>query len=186
MAKLTDDARQKAADAAKAQGFSAEAGEAMLSALIAGGGRQAQFNHPEFGGMGQWSGGMTQIGDMFNSGLKSRVEALAAELSRLVSGGDRLTEEGGSQDSGGQTGGGSDWPAELGSPSSSGSQNNMAYAIFPQKQRLAVRTGGQVKIYDTGDHRIGGVSQSQSGTQDLAFTSQNGTVRLDDLKPVTG
>lgn len=183
MAKLTDDARQKAAEAAKAQGFSAEAGEAMLSALIAGGGRQAQFNHPEFGGMGQWTGGMTQIGDMFNSGLKARVEALAAELSRLASDREALTE-----DSDGEGGGkaGGDWPEELGSPSSSGSQNDMAYAVFPQKQRLAIRSGGKVKVYDTGDHRIGGVSQSQSGTQNLAFTSQNGTVRLDDLKVVSG
>lgn len=187
MARLTQDARQKAADAAKAQGFSPEAAEAMLSALIAGGGRQAQFNHPEFGGMGQWSGGMTQIGDMFNSALKARVEALAADLSALAAKGDALTEgdgvsKGFSDGSGHGVSG--DWPKDLGTPSSTGSQNDMAYAVFPGSRRLAVRQDGKLTVYDTGDHRIGGVQQAQGGRQTLAFSSQNGEVGLEDLKQV--
>lgn len=186
MARLTQDARQKAADAAKAQGFSPEAGEAMLSALIASGGRQAQFNHPEFGGMGQWSGGMTQIGDMFNSALKARVEALAADLSSLAAKGDALTEgDGGTGDSEGSGHGpSSDWPKDLGTPSSTGSQNDMAYAVFPGSRRLAVRQNGKVTVYDTGDHHIGGAQQAQGGRQTLAFSTQNGEVRLEDLKQV--
>jgi hypothetical protein len=39
-----------------------------------------------------------------------------------------------------------------------------------------------VRVYDTGDHRIGGVSQQQGATQTLSFSSQLGTVRLEDLK----
>ncbi|WP_300440608.1 hypothetical protein, partial [Zoogloea sp.] len=51
-------------------GFSVDAGRAAYSALQAGGFSQAQFGHPELGGMGQWmSGGMMMIGDMFNEGL---------------------------------------------------------------------------------------------------------------------
>ena len=64
-------------------GFSADAGRAAYSALQSGGFSQAQFGHPELGGMGQWmSGGMMMIGDMFNEGLKWRVSALLNELSQ--------------------------------------------------------------------------------------------------------
>ena len=58
--------------------------EALLTALVAGGGSQAQFNIPELGGMGQWSrGGMVMVGDMFNNALKARVDALCTELAGL-------------------------------------------------------------------------------------------------------
>ena len=57
----------------------------LLGALAHGNGRQAQFNHPELGGMGQWSqGGMIMVGDMFNQGLKHRVDALCNELAGLL------------------------------------------------------------------------------------------------------
>ena len=56
-------------------GFSGDAGRAAYAALQAGGFSQAQFSHPELGGMGQWmSGGMMMIGDMFNDNLKWRVD----------------------------------------------------------------------------------------------------------------
>ncbi|MCB8882560.1 hypothetical protein ACELLULO517_20105 [Acidisoma cellulosilytica] len=74
------------------------------------------------------------------------------------------------------------WPADLGQPSTSGSQNAMRYAFFPEKHRLLVEKDGNLTAYDTGDHHISGVSQQQSQGQDLAFTSQNGTVGLDELK----
>jgi hypothetical protein len=65
--------------------MSADAVRAILEGLVASGGGMAQFNHPDLGGMGQWSsGGMLMIGDMFNSGLKSRIGALCAELSDLL------------------------------------------------------------------------------------------------------
>lgn len=76
------------------------------------------------------------------------------------------------------------WPADLGKPSTSGAQNGMRYAFFPDKHRLLVETDGRSKTYDTGEHRISGVSQQDSGGQSLAFTSQNGTVDLASLKTV--
>src|SRR5467141_2966602 len=48
---------------------SADAVRTILRALRSGGGTMAQFSHPDFGGMSQWSPGMTMVGDMFNSGL---------------------------------------------------------------------------------------------------------------------
>ena len=64
------------------------AAEALLAALVAGGGSQAQFTIPELGGMGQWSrGGMVMVGDMFNNALKARVDALCSELAGLVGAG---------------------------------------------------------------------------------------------------
>jgi hypothetical protein len=47
-----------------------------VAALQRSGGGQAQFGHPDLGGMGQWMPGMLMIGDMFNSGLKARVDSL--------------------------------------------------------------------------------------------------------------
>ena len=76
------------------------------------------------------------------------------------------------------------WPADLGQPGTSGSQNSTHYAFFPDKHRLAIQRDGKVAVYDSGDHRISGVSQAQGGGQHLAFTSQHGTVDLDSLKQV--
>ena len=39
-------------------------------------------------------------------------------------------------------------------------------------------------VYDTGDHRIAGFGQQQSGDRSLTFTSQHGTVRVADLAVV--
>ena len=197
MPQLTAEGRRELEAIAERQGFSPAAAEVMLAALVAGHGSQAQFNHPELGGLGQWSrGGMLMIGDMFNNGLKSRVDALASDLSVLL---DRTAAFGAaSGQSLGQSqsqsgtgpagvslfvrgsggGGGTWWPADLGAPSSTGAQNNLRYAVFPGTRRLAIDQGGRVSLYDTGDHLISGVSQAQSGDQTLTFTSQHGLVRL--------
>ncbi|WP_342030168.1 hypothetical protein [Methylobacterium pseudosasicola] len=74
------------------------------------------------------------------------------------------------------------WPKDLGDPSTSGSQNGMKYAFFPDKHRLVIERDGQVSTYDSGDHRIGSVSQSDGGTKSLTFSSQNGDVDLGSLK----
>lgn len=76
------------------------------------------------------------------------------------------------------------WPENLGQPSTSGSQNGMRYAFFPDKQRLLIEQDGKLATYDSGDHRISGVSQQDGQGRSLAFTSQNGSVELDDLKQV--
>jgi hypothetical protein len=150
----------------------------MAEALRRGGGGMAQFNHPDFGGMGQWSaGGMTMIGDMGNNDLKARVAALCKDLASSSG-----PVPAAAEDHPRQTG--NWWPESLGRASSSGAQNDMRYACFPDQRRLAVMRDGKVRVYDTGDHRISGFSQHQSTGQTLSFTSQDGAVRLEDLKEV--
>ena len=141
----------------------------------------AQFRCPEFGS-GQWMrGGMTMVGDMFNHALKARVNDLCSELASALDKKDLFepAAEGGSM-------GGSWWPPALGSPSSSGAQNKISYAVFTQTRRLAIERAGKVTIYDTGDHRIGGVSQQQGGETSLSFTSQHGTITTSSLPVVSG
>ena len=70
---------------AERHGFSRDAVASMLDSLARGHGTMAQFDHPEFGGSGQWmGGGMTMVADMFNDSLKRRVAALCMDLSKLV------------------------------------------------------------------------------------------------------
>jgi hypothetical protein len=161
--------------------------EELIRALRAGGG-QAQFNHPDLGGMGQWAGGdMIMIGDMFNHGLKDRVAKLCQTITRHL---DDFSESVGVRsgtppnpfEKTGEHLPTNWWPSRLGRPSSAGSQNNMRYACFPQIHRLAIERDGELTIYDTGTHRLSGFSQQQSTTQSLSFISQNGSVRLDDLR----
>ena len=78
------------------------------------------------------------------------------------------------------------WPADLGAAGSVGAQNNLRYAYFPSANRLAIDVNGQVTVYDTGGHQIGGFSQQQGGDQSLLFTSQFGLVRVADLPIVPG
>jgi hypothetical protein len=79
------------------------------------------------------------------------------------------------------------WPEGLGeNPSAAGGQNETRYAFFGAKRRLALDLGdGHVQVYDTGDHRISGVQQHQSGGgRKVTFTSQSGPVDLDALPRV--
>ena len=76
------------------------------------------------------------------------------------------------------------WPEDLGSPASAGAQNNLRYAFFPGRRRLAIEQEGRVRLYDTGAHMLSGFSQQQGGDQSLTFTSQLGLVRVADLQPV--
>jgi hypothetical protein len=194
---LTQAGREALAGIASRHGVSPEAVDHMLMALIAGQGSQAQFNHPDFGGMGQWSaGGMIMVGDMFNNALKARVDAICTEVTQLMRQSTPLrlpsavsTQTQSQGDgvslfvSGGA--GGNWWPDDLGHAASSGAQNKMRYAWFPETRRLAIDAGdSRVRVYDTGDHRIGGFSQQQSGDQSLRFTSQHGLVNLSELREV--
>lgn len=211
MRQFTPEGRRIVEDIAQRHGFSVDAATVMLHAVAAGGGSMAQFDHPEFGGMGQWShGGMTMIGDMFNNALKARVDGLCAELSGLLARQPVTTYPigGQSQSQGGFGGGFSNaftggagevslfvplagrssggwWPADLGHPSSTGQQNDIRYAIFPAARRLAIDIAGRLSVYDTLDHHIGGVSQQQSGDASLTFTSQHGRIRVADLPVVS-
>ena len=197
MTELTQAGRQALAEIASRQGVSLEAIEHVLMALVAGQGTQAQFNHPDLGGMGQWSmGGMTMVGDMFNNALKAKVDAICTEVAELMRQSTPLHAPSGSSSqsqsrgdgvslfvSGGSSG--NWWPGDLGHAASTGAQNQMRYAWFPDTARLAIDAGnGHVRIYDTAGHNIGGFSQQQSGDQSLRFTSQHGLVKLSELREI--
>ncbi|PZQ51485.1 MAG: hypothetical protein DI556_04810 [Rhodovulum sulfidophilum] len=179
MQTLSDQGQEIARAAAERHGVSVEAAAEMLRALAAGYGNQAQFSHPELGGMGQWSrGGMLMIGDMFNNGLKARVDALATDLSAEVGRVDVLRREAapGFASSG--------WPAEFGAPATSGAQNDMRYAFFPAARRLVIARGGVTEIYDSGDNMITGVGQQQGGDQTVSFSTAQGPLSLAALRRI--
>jgi hypothetical protein len=195
---LTQQGQQIVAELAQRYGFSVDAVMNLLQAVVAGNGTMAQFNHPELGGGGQWmQGGMIMIGDMFNNALKSKVDGVCSEISNLLIQQPLFTVPAQSQSqSQGMSGdvslfvapftSGSEWPEELGSPSSTGTQNNIRYAIFPATRRLAISVNGQITVYDTLQHQISGVSQQQGYGASLTFTSQYGLVRVAELPVVSG
>jgi hypothetical protein len=77
------------------------------------------------------------------------------------------------------------WPDDLGQPDTSGAQNDLRYAYFASRHRLAVSRGGKATVYDTGEYEVRGVQQQQgSEGADLTFSSQNGEVPLSRLKLV--
>ena len=65
---------------AKKHSVSPAAVQVVLAALRSGGGRMAQFSHADFGGMSQWSQGMSMVGDMFNAQLKAKLDALCSDI----------------------------------------------------------------------------------------------------------
>jgi hypothetical protein len=202
---LSDQGRQRIDELAQRYSVSTHAVMTLLQALVNSNGTMAQFNHWELGGGGQWmQGGMTMVGDMFNYGLKSKVDGLCSELSQLLAqqpfvpfpASFQSQSPGSGQQQGGYVDAGSVslfvpdppgrasgqwWPAELGFPKESGAQNQVRYAYFSQAHRLAVEMNGHVTVYDSLDHQIGGVSQQQGSGGSLTFTSQYGTVNVANL-----
>jgi hypothetical protein len=131
---------------------------------------------------------MIMIGDMFNQGLKHRVDALCNELTDFLRsqplGGVEAARFQSQSQSGGEevslyvagTGSASGWwPEELGNPTSTGAQNDMRYACFPGRRRLAIQQGGRVRVYDTGEHTISGVSQQQAAISHLPSRANSGS-----------
>ncbi|TCM58685.1 putative oligomerization/nucleic acid binding protein [Rhizobium sp. PP-F2F-G48] len=149
---------------------------AMLVAVKRGHGTMAQFDIAELGGHGQWMrGGMTMVGDMFNHGLKNTVDNLCNSLAEALSSG-RIEVAGAS------TGQHAWWPQWLGVPSSTGAQNDSAYAVFPSQHCLAIKDGDGVTLYDTEDHLISGVGQQQGVGGSQTFTSQRGSFSVSSLR----
>ncbi|CAH0307203.1 hypothetical protein SRABI91_04771 [Rhodococcoides fascians] len=185
---LTPAGENAVTELASRYGVSTDAVRTMLDAVNNGRGAMAQFNIPELGGSGQWMrGGMTMVGNMFDHGLKSRVDGLCRDLSAVLAQHQVYPpRDAGTGSFGGTSfGGGSWWPSDLGSPSSSGGQNGSQYAVFPGSRRLAVLVGGELAVYDTLDHSIGGVQQQQGGGPgSVEFTSQYGTFTAASLPRV--
>lgn len=209
MPRLTDQGLQKINDLAQRYGVSTDAVMTLLQALLNSKGTMAQFNHRELGGAGQWMpGGMTMVGEMFNHGLKAKVDGLCSELSQILATQPLAQFAAGYQSQSQRQGGGDRdvfdaasvslfvpeprdrapgqwWPAELGFPNGTGAQNQVRYAYFNQKRRLAVELNGHVTVYDTLDHQISGVSQQQGRGGSLTLTSQHGTVSISTLPVVS-
>jgi hypothetical protein len=188
MQPLTDSGQQAVQGLAQRYGVSVDAVLALLLAVNNGGGTMAQFFHPELGGGGQWmQGGMTMVGDMFNGRLQYTVSALCSELSTLLRSQQVfLPPPVEASGFGAMHSSNTWWPSELGQPSSSGGQNDTRYAYFPGPRRLAVQRGGQVTVYDTLNHDIGGVQQQQGGPHgSQSFSSQFGTFTVDSLPIVS-
>lgn len=210
MQTLSPYGQQQVNDIAQRHGFSADAVLSMLISVVNGNGSMAQFNHPEFSGSGQWmSGGMTMVSDMFNNYLAGRVNNLCTELARLVANQPDLLRSGSfqsqSQNNQQQSNYGNQstannvanednvslfvasptakdwWPNDLRWPNSTGAQNGVRYAYFAQAQRLAIDVDGQVTVYNTLDHQIGGFSQQQSYGGSLSFSSQYGLIDVGSL-----
>jgi len=156
-------------------------------------------------------GGMVMVGDMFNQALKATVDGLCVDLASLLVAADLVQAASarspmpsqGTQDQ--QRGdvrpaaesqapaavslfraspagsAGAWWPAELGMPAASGTQNAMCYAYFPAQRRLAIAVHEHVWLYDTLDHQVSRVSQQQGPGSTVTFTSQHGVVEVTSL-----
>ena len=82
MEQITPEGLKVANELGQRYGFSQDAVIHMMVSILQGRTGMAQFNHPEFGGSGQWMrGGMLMLGDMFNNGLKARVDGLCQAIS---------------------------------------------------------------------------------------------------------
>jgi len=180
MQQLTSEGENLVNDLSRRYNLSRETIIYMIGAVNNGGGSMAQFNSPELGGSGQWMrGGMTMVGDMFNNGLKNTVNNLCSEISTALANTIIFPMAPAGTPASNQW-----WPTNLGTPFSSGGQNNIRYAVFPN--RLAVEINGEVTVYDTLDNNIGGVSQQQGGNTSLTFSSQYGTIAVSSLPIVSG
>lgn len=185
--------------------FSPEAVICLLQAMLKGNGSMAQFNHPEFGGAGQWmKNGMIMTADMFNHGLKARItglcEALAQQCINQLAMPQTTSFQSQQQSShdfskfdslptmslfaSTATDSKPWWGDDLPAPTSTGTQNETRYAYFATVQRLAIHSKGQLHLYDTLDHQISGFSQQQAGHSSLTFTSQHGVVAVDSLPKI--
>lgn len=199
MRQLSPEGQQIINNIAQRYNFSPDAVFSMLQSVMNGNGTMAQFNHPEFGGSGQWmQGGMIMLGDMFNNYLKNSVGGLCQELANLTANQPGLMQQGSfqSQNQGNQSNNGNAvslfvppapgssgnwWPEGLQFPNSTGAQNNVRYAYFASIRRLAIDVNGHVSLYDTLDHQIGGFSQQQSVGGSISFTSQYGLIDVNSL-----
>jgi hypothetical protein len=216
MKQLSPAGQQIINNIAQRYNFSSDAVFSMLISVINGNGSMAQFNHPEFGGSGQWMrGGMIMLGDMFNNGLKNSVGNLCQELANLIANEPNLIQTGSfqSQNQGNQEqanyannsqqqnhsnsgnavslfvpgGDSQNWWTTVGLqfPNSTGKQNDIRYAYFAGIRRLAIQLHGDITLYDTLDHQIGGFSQQQGNDASLTFTSQYGLVDIKSLPVIS-
>jgi hypothetical protein len=186
MKALTQEGQQLLNEIAARYDLKPESVTSLVHSIVLGNGTMAQFDVPELGGDGQWmKGGMTMVGDMFNHGLKAKVDQLCTEISELITTKVIFEEQDDTNRAGVTRSSGTSWPPAFGSPTSSGAQNNIRYAYFAPAKRLVIEVDGNQRIYDTKHHVISGVSQQQGSGSSIRFTSQDGPVELEQLSLVS-
>lgn len=171
--------RRKLRELAREHGLPESAVETLHEALARTGGTMAQFSHPDLGGSGQWmSGGMVMVSDMFNHGLKAKVDAICRALAPLAA----MTEQTSHDLPGMQLSTTQWWPGHFKSaPASTGTQNEYRYAYFPKENALVIQTGGKTTVYDTTGHTITGFGQQQSTVPGFHFHTRQGNIAVSSL-----
>lgn len=115
----------------------------LEDALRRGGGKVAQFSHPELGGMGQWMPGMTIVSDFSK---QATVAGLCQELALHVGSAPSAASD----------------STHLGL---SGSCGDLHYSYSRAKNILEVTVAGRVQRYRTDGHEITSASASSFGSQ---------------------
>lgn len=200
------DLGEKRRNLALKYGVTMTAIEALEAAIRAGRGKQARWNIDELGGVGHWQPGMTEI-SIPDPEMRKRINALASELAKAIAEEsiDKAADE---------LGGVMDkimskvenpfteqrieqliaehddlpdwWPAPLGDkPFLRGIVGGARYAYFPGANRLAIRRGDTVILYDTTGHLISGFhARSEGETIRILMQTRKGEVDLESLRPV--
>lgn len=188
----THDMDAPIATLAEQYGFSEPAVRHLFEAIAEGGGDMALFDHPELQGPGQWMrGGLllttTPADRVFNnriealcnalSGLYRRQSDAAASSHRRVDANARAWDTTASAQQ-------RWWPSDWGEPAASGALGNYGYAFFDGAQRLAIRHGDDVALYETGGHHITGIAHAQPDTlANLVLTTPSRELPLVELRP---
>jgi hypothetical protein len=153
---------------------------------------QCQFTCDDLGGPVQWQPGMVMTSRWDDHALRARVDGLCSELCAIVRGSDTAAPAALKRDPATPpaisrvdlAAGESWWPAMLGHPSSSGSQNGVRYAYFPDKHRLLLQHGARIDAYDTGEYHLTGVAQQQGHSRTITFSTAEGPIPVEHLKCV--
>lgn len=137
MQQLSAEGQRLVSELPQRHGFSADAVSTLIYAVLQGNGTTAKLSHPELAGAGQWTPG---------DRAKGRVDALCKEITTVLAQDPgplqpghlpSCTQEAAADQSEGRAFGQSRlfvpvhwWPEELGTPSATGTQNNVRYAYF--------------------------------------------------------
>jgi len=166
---------------AQKHNISLSAVQHLANAIALGNGIQAQFNHPELGGMGQWMPTMMMIGDAFNYTLKAKVDVLCHELATAYHNGDLESTKPPTTMNNATW-----WSNNDTKPTFSGTQNNIRYAYFKSQNQLRIHHDGFETTYNTRPYILTGVSQQQDNDiQSIAFHTQDGKhLTIKDFEPI--
>ena len=170
-------------------GVSLDAALTLLDALGQGNGAQAQFNHPDTGGMGQWSqGGMIMIRRRVQPRSQTpRLRALqraGRALARAAAGAIAIAERGRRGEPVRRRGGRIEpmVARRIGQPGVDGrAKRYCATPISPAFAGSPSSRAGAFSVYDSGEHMVSQVLSGAGRRPDADFTSQLGVVRVADL-----